>query len=103
MPPMYPFHCQKCELEFDILMSMADYDTTAPWDCPECENKVTKKDRVMVAASVTRASYVDGTVRPGFKENKEILKLRKESYNMKHEDRKEIKKTIKDIERSGKK
>jgi putative FmdB family regulatory protein len=100
--PMYPFHCPKCDEEFDILLSMADYDTTAPWDCLHCEGTVTKDDRVMVAANVTRASYVDGTVRPGFAENREIIKLKKESYNMKHEDRKDIKKTIKEIERSGK-
>ena len=102
MPPLYPFHCPKCETEFDIIMTMADYDTSAPWECLLCEGAVTKEDRVIVAANVTRASYIDGTVRHGFAENREILKLTKASYDMKPEDRREIKKTIKEIERSGK-
>lgn len=100
--PMYPFECPKCQEEFDILLTMADYDEGKVWDCLLCEGTVTKENRVLCAASVTRASYVDGTKREGFAENREIMKLKLESYNMPHEKRKDIKKTIKDIERSGK-
>ncbi len=57
----------------------------------------------MCAANVTRASYVDGTKRPGFAENKEIMKLRIASYSMPNEKRGDIKKEIKSIEKRGKK
>jgi putative FmdB family regulatory protein len=98
--PMYPFQCPKCEEEFDVVLSISDYDKESSWDCIQCEGVVTKDDRIICAANVTRASYVDGTKRKGFAERKEALKLKKESYNMKPEDRKEIRKTIKQIERS---
>ena len=97
----YPFQCPKCDGEFDIVMTMNDYDTTSPWDCAVCEGTVTKDDRIMVAASVTRASYVDGHKRPGFEEQKLIHKLRCDSYKIPNEKRGDIKAEIKSIEKRG--
>ena len=100
--PIYDFSCSHCEAEFTATMTLTEYDFQEFWNCPGCLKDVSKEDRIITGASVTRASYIDGTVRPGFAENREMLKLKKLSYNMKHEDRKDIKKTIKEIERSGK-
>ena len=102
MPPLYPFECPKCDGEFDLEMTIPEYDITQVWDCQCCDSTVTKDDRIICAASVTRASFIDGTKREGFAENREMLKLRKLSYDMKPEDRKDIKKTITEIERSKK-
>jgi len=98
--PFYPFKCDSCDTEFDLMMSISSYESGSQWSCESCSEPITKDNRVMVASNVTRASYVDGTVRAGFADSKEILKLRQSSYNMKPEDRTEIKKTIKKIERS---
>ncbi len=103
MIPSYPFECPECEADFDLVMRISTYEGEQMWDCPKCEMSVTKGDRVMVTSNVTRASYVDGTKRPGFAEQKLMHKLKLESYNMPHEKRGDIKKEIKNIERSGKK
>jgi hypothetical protein len=97
--PSYPFHCQKCDDEFDLVMTIPVYSETEIWDCQLCEGTVTKDDRILCAANVTRASFVDGTKRPGFSELKEAHKLKVASYNMKPEDRGDINKVIKDIEK----
>jgi len=98
--PQYPFKCPECTEEFDIILSISEYEVTDEWNCLFCNHEITKKERVMCAANVTRASYVDGTKRKGFAERKEAHKLKVESYSMKPEDRGEIKKTMKAIERS---
>ncbi len=101
--PSYPFECPHCQDTFDIVLSIKDYDATDTWDCLSCEGEITKKNRLMTMPSVTRVSYVDGTKRPGFAENREMLKLKQDSYNLKPEDRKEIKKEINTIASKGKK
>jgi predicted nucleic acid-binding Zn ribbon protein len=100
--PVYPFACGHCEAEFDTIMTITEYEFKEFWDCPACLREVSKEDRIITRPNITKASYIDGTKRPGFAENREILKLKQESYNMKPDDRKAIKKTIKEIERSGK-
>lgn len=57
----------------------------------------------MTMPNVTRASYIDGTKRPGFADNRELLKLKQASYDLKPEDRKEIKKEINTIKSKGRK
>jgi hypothetical protein len=100
--PLYPFECPHCHEEFDIPILMDDYVAEDSWQCIKCDGDVSKDNRVMVAANVTRASFVDGTKRPGFAELKEANKLKTASYNMKPEDRGDIRKTISEIEKSGK-
>lgn len=100
--PIYPFECPECEECQEVQLTIADYDTTDTFECQYCCFELTKDNRIMCAVNVTRASYVDGTKRKGFAENREMLELKKASYNMKPEDRKNIKKEIKTIERTGK-
>ena len=97
--PMYPYRCPKCEDEFNITMTIAEYSEFEEFECPICGHaNVTRDDRIMCAPSVTRASYVMGTKRPGFAERKEVLKLRSQSYNMRPEDRTGIRREIRNIE-----
>ena len=98
--PFYPFECPACDTEFDLMMSISSYESGGQWSCESCNEPITKDNRIMTAANVTRASYVDGTVRSGFADNREITKLRTESYNLPSSERKEINKVIKKIERS---
>tara|TARA_B100001094_G_scaffold65503_2_gene61605 strand:+ start:13484 stop:13795 length:312 start_codon:yes stop_codon:yes gene_type:complete len=100
--PCYPFECQECETQFDIVLSIKEYDEQETWGCLNCESKVSKKDRIILASSVLRASYAMGTKRAGFADLKETLKLKTESYNMKPKERDQIKKTIKEIKDRGK-
>ena len=94
---MYQFECHECDTGFDLMMSISEYSDSDSWECTGCGCEVTRDNRIITASSVTRAMYVDGTKRAGFSEQREILSLTKESYNMKPEDRKDIKSTIKSI------
>lgn len=99
--PSYPLECGECETQFEPVHTIPEYDAIDEWECPGCGAAVTKKNRIIMAANVTRASYVDGTKRKGFAEQREIHNLRKASYDLPHDKRKDINKTIKSIEKSG--
>ena len=99
--PMYDFDCPKCQEEFSQAMTISEYGDSQVFECPQCQHPCDRDDRIITAASVTRASFVDGTKRPGFAERREALSLKTASYDMKSEDRKEIRKTIKEIERKS--
>ena len=95
--PIYPFQCPGCDNEIEVLMTISQYEALDQAE-HTCGAVYTKKNRILCAASVTRASYVDGTKRPGFAENKEMLKMKMAEYSMKPEDRKEIRKERKKLE-----
>ena len=97
--PIYPFHCPGCDEEIDNHMTFDEYEVFEEAEHPRCGAFYTKQDRIICAASVTRASFVDGTKRKGFAENKEMLKMKMAEYSMKPEDRKEIRKERKTLEK----
>lgn len=39
--PLYEYHCQKCEKEFEILTSFENWSKPQP--CPSCKSEETKK------------------------------------------------------------
>ncbi len=97
--PLYDFQCPDCEakiaLEFTIKEYSEEFTSTS---CPKCEDGVIgKNDRTPTAANITRASYVDGTRRPGFDRGKEIVKLKAASYDLPHDKRGDINKEINTI------
>tara|TARA_B100001094_G_C18091467_1_gene750648 strand:- start:462 stop:773 length:312 start_codon:yes stop_codon:yes gene_type:complete len=102
--PSYPFTCPECDTSVEFQMSISEYSEWKSAGCssPECYYVLTKKDRVLTAPNVTRETYVMGTVRPGFAEQREIMKLEHASYNLRPEDRKDIKKEISTIKERGK-
>ncbi len=100
--PVYEYECPKCDTDIELVMTISTYSNEQVWECTKCEGTVTKEDRIMCMPNVTRASYVDGTVRPGFAEQKEMHRLKVESYNLPHEKRADHKKEIKSIANRGK-
>lgn len=34
--PTYPYECQSCEHQFELVMKMSEYDTSVKPPCPEC-------------------------------------------------------------------
>ena len=99
--PIYLYKCPKCEGEFDVEMTIPQYSEFKEFECPieDCGHaNITRDDRIITPAAVTRASYVMGTKRPGFAERKEVLKLKSQSYNLRPEDRTEIRREIRNIE-----
>lgn len=102
--PLYPFLCPNCNTQIELQMTIEKYEDWDSMGCPSlyCEHVIGKDDRIITASNVTRETYVMGTARPGFAEQKEILKLEKESYDLKPEDKKDIKKAINEIKIRGK-
>ena len=103
--PIYDFKCPHCSTANELTLSIGQYDD---WSngivepvvrCESCDGLLGLDNRVISAASVTRASFVDGTRRKGFAERKEAIKLKGEMYNMKPEDRGDVKKVIKELEK----
>jgi putative FmdB family regulatory protein len=49
--PTYPFRCQKCRAQFDLLLNLAERDE--PQKCPQCGSRRTKRQ---ISAAVVGGS-----------------------------------------------
>ena len=93
--PVYFWRQSETEEEIEYVTSMATIDSFL-----DGRDDRDLWSRIPQLSAVTRASYVDGTHRKGFKDLKESLKLEKASYDMPPAERQEIKKEIKAVKRS---
>lgn len=56
--PLYEFHCQDCNNDFEKRRSMREAD--APLKCPECESEdVTRKLSLFIALGKSESGTVD--------------------------------------------
>lgn len=83
--------CSRCGKKWDELATEKELEVDE-FGCTNCGENTGK--RVMSSPNVTRASYVDGTRRKGFRDLKEASKLNIQASNSRDETKKEIHKEI---------
>ena len=95
--PTYYWRNSETEEEVEYVTSMATIDSFL-----DGRSDGDLWSRIPQLSAVTRASFVEGTQRKGFKDIKEARALEKASYDMPPDKRQEIKKEIKTIQKATK-
>lgn len=78
MPPIYDYHCSKCDTDFEVVQPIKEY--TGKGECPSCGNvsneRIFSHQVYFVGASVQHAEYnpAFGKVVKNKKERDELAK-----------------------------
>jgi hypothetical protein len=89
------FRCVTCDGHFSDIIDKADKEKPAP--CIYCDGMA---DPVFSVPMILKATYPDGTRRPGFREGAEASRLEAESFNLPPDKRSDYDREIKELRAS---